>query len=366
MAWQEYRTSPSSNGSFCVFRTSSGRRTRSPASGEGRTGSSGSTRLSHCSFQYREQAFSQPPCADPSQRDSVRCTASVIRRMPVRLMLSHDLCATLWTVSLRPQKASISGMKGSSSSSPFSSSVARISSALRTSTSSPTFRPSTVGVTMSAVVIDRSSVVRTALTAANRRGHPHARTATPRHPHAGGPPPLNRGSPGAGRLVPQGRIRHSWQGSRQGTAEGMEFWVTIAGLVRRRRVIVPALLVAVALGAAMYVTTPVTYVSSTTMILTTTEYGGTESQDPAMPSDLVNPMLYFNDSLKTTSAILIEAMNTKEVATQLGALGPTTLCVDDGRTNPNLLGLNGPFLYIVGESTSPDRSRAGRAKRPRH
>ena len=133
----------------------------------------------------------------------------------------------------------------------------------------------------------------------------------------------------------------------------MEFWVTIAGLVRRKRVIIPALLVATALGAAAYVSTPVTYVSSTTMILTSTEYGGTQSQDPAMPTDLVNPMLYFNDSLKTTSAILIEAMNSRRVATELGATGRTMVHVDDGRTNPNLLGLNGPFLYIVGESTSP-------------
>jgi hypothetical protein len=133
----------------------------------------------------------------------------------------------------------------------------------------------------------------------------------------------------------------------------MEFWVTIAGLVRRKRVVIPALLVATALGAAAYVSTPVTYVSSTTMILTSTEYGGTQSQDPAMPTDLVNPMLYFNDSLKTTSAILIEAMNSRRVATELGATGSTMVHVDDGRTNPNLLGLNGPFLYIVGESTSP-------------
>ena len=137
----------------------------------------------------------------------------------------------------------------------------------------------------------------------------------------------------------------------------MEFWVTIAGLVRRWRVIVPALLVAVALGAGLYVTTPVTYASSATMILTSTEYGGTQSQDPATPSDLINPMLYFNDSLRTTSAILIEAMHTKDVATQLGASGPTTFRLDDGRTNPNLLGLNGPFLYIVGESTSPDDAK---------
>ena len=138
----------------------------------------------------------------------------------------------------------------------------------------------------------------------------------------------------------------------------MEFWVTIAGLMRRRRVIIPALLVAAALGAAMYVTTPVTYVSSTTMILTTTEYGGTQSQDPATPSDLINPMLYFNDSLKTTSAILIEAMNTKDVATQLGADGPhrRSTSTTAGRTRTSSA-LNGPFLYIVGQSTSPDDAK---------
>ena len=144
----------------------------------------------------------------------------------------------------------------------------------------------------------------------------------------------------------------------------MEFWITIVGLMRRKRVIVPALLVAAALGAAAYLSTPVTYVSSTTMVLTTTEYGGTESQDPTKPTELTNPMLNFNDSLKTTSAILIEAMNTRRVASGSGAGGRTTLVVDDGRTNPNLLGLNGPFLYIVGRSTSPDRGRAGRARGP--
>ena len=81
----------------------------------------------------------------------------------------------------------------------------------------------------------------------------------------------------------------------------MEFWVTIAGLVRRRRVLIPALLVALALGEAMYLATPVTYVSTNTMILTTTEFGGTESQDPVFPGELTNPLLNFNDSLKTPS-----------------------------------------------------------------
>jgi hypothetical protein len=134
----------------------------------------------------------------------------------------------------------------------------------------------------------------------------------------------------------------------------MEFWITIVGLVRRKGVIIPAALVALALGAVAYLGTPNTYVSSTTMVLTTTQYGGSESQDPTKPTDLTNPMLNFNESLRTTSAILIEAMNTKGVKEQLGAAGPTTLVVNDGRTNPDLIGLNGPFLYIVGQSTSSD------------
>ena len=132
----------------------------------------------------------------------------------------------------------------------------------------------------------------------------------------------------------------------------MEFWVTIVGLLRRKRVIIPALVVALTLGAVAFYGTPNTYESHTTMVLTTTPYGGTESQDPTKPGELTNPMLNFNDSLKTTSAILIEAMNTKGVAEQLGATGATTLIINDGRTNPDLIGLNGPFLYVVGQSTS--------------
>jgi hypothetical protein len=137
----------------------------------------------------------------------------------------------------------------------------------------------------------------------------------------------------------------------------MEFWITIVGLVRRKQVIIPALLVALALGALAFLGTPNTYVSTTTMVLTTSQYGGSESQDPTKPTDLTNPILNFNESLKTTSAILIEAMNTNGVKEQLGAVGPTTLVVDDGRSNPDLLGLNGPFLYVVGQSTSSSEAK---------
>ena len=137
----------------------------------------------------------------------------------------------------------------------------------------------------------------------------------------------------------------------------MEFWITIIGLLRRKGVIIPALLVAAAMGAMAYLSTPISYMSSTTMVLTTTQYGGTESRDPTKPTDLTNPMLNFNDSLTTTSAILIEAMNTRAVDEKVGATGATQLIIDDGRTNPDLLGLNGPFLYIVGRSTSPEEAK---------
>jgi hypothetical protein len=132
----------------------------------------------------------------------------------------------------------------------------------------------------------------------------------------------------------------------------IEFWSTIAGLLRRKRVVVAAVLVGLTLGYVAYSGTPPTYASSSTMILTTTEYGGSESQDPTEPMDLTNPMLNFNDSLRTTAGILIQVMSTKSVANQLGVGGPTQLIVNDGRTNPDLLGLNGPFLYIEAMSTS--------------
>ncbi len=138
----------------------------------------------------------------------------------------------------------------------------------------------------------------------------------------------------------------------------VEFWSVIRSLLRRRWVIVPALVVAVAAGAAAYLGTPQSYTSSATMVLTTTEYGGTESQNPADPTDLTNPMLNFSDSLRTTSAILISAMGTDEVREQLGVTGSDSqLTVNDGRTNPDLLGVNGPFLYISATSGSAGEAR---------
>lgn len=131
----------------------------------------------------------------------------------------------------------------------------------------------------------------------------------------------------------------------------MEFWKTILGLLRRKSVAVPVVGIAIAAAAVVFLIVPARYISSSTMVLTIPTAGGTLSQDASRPNGLTNPLLNFDDGLKTTSVILIEAMNTPEVASDLGvATGPSKLTVDDGTTNPQLLDSNGPFLYVVGES----------------
>jgi hypothetical protein len=134
----------------------------------------------------------------------------------------------------------------------------------------------------------------------------------------------------------------------------MDFWKAILGLARRRLIVIPLLVTATVAALAGYFLTPLHYVSSTTMVLITPALGGTLSKDPTAPIGLTNPMLSFSNNLKTASSILIQVMNTPEVAAELGAGDgdPTELTVDDGRTNPHLLDGNGPFVYIAGESTS--------------
>lgn len=132
----------------------------------------------------------------------------------------------------------------------------------------------------------------------------------------------------------------------------MDFWKAILGLVRRKYVGPPLLGIGILLAAVAFLLTPAHYTSSTTMVLTIPTTGGTISQDPNKPTGLTNPLLNFGDGLKTTSAILIQAMNTPEVAAELGVGGATKLTVNDGSAIPALLGVSGPFVYLEGEGAS--------------
>src|SRR5256885_5993449 len=137
----------------------------------------------------------------------------------------------------------------------------------------------------------------------------------------------------------------------------MDFWKAILGLARRKYVGLPILAVAILIAALAYLLTPARYMSSTTMVLSIPTSGGTLSQDPTKPTGLTNPLLNFGDGLKTTSAILIQAMNTPEVATEVGVGGSTKITINDGSGNAALMGVTGPVVVIPGESSSADEAR---------
>ncbi|MFF0309420.1 hypothetical protein ACFYSC_18505 [Streptosporangium sp. NPDC004379] len=136
----------------------------------------------------------------------------------------------------------------------------------------------------------------------------------------------------------------------------MDFWKAVFALVRRRFIGPPLLVLSLVAAALAFNLVPTTYVSTTSMVLTTPATGGTLPADPTRPIGLTNPLLQFSDGLRVTAGILILSMNTPEVAAELGLVqgGTTEITINDGRTNPDLLGIstNGPFVYVEVRSRS--------------
>lgn len=140
----------------------------------------------------------------------------------------------------------------------------------------------------------------------------------------------------------------------------MDFWKTIGRLLRRLYVGPPVIMISIAAAALGSYLVPLQYESSALIVLTTPTSGGTVSRDPDKPNGVTNPLLQFNDGLLTTAAILIQSLNTPDAQHSLGAPqdGPSKLTIDDGRSNPDLLGTNGPFIYLHAESLSATEARA--------
>ncbi|MGH3699007.1 MAG: hypothetical protein ACRDQY_05975 [Pseudonocardiaceae bacterium] len=138
----------------------------------------------------------------------------------------------------------------------------------------------------------------------------------------------------------------------------MEFWRTILVLLRRKWVVLPVLLFSLGVATATYMAMPTQYMSTATTVLTTSTNGGTLVQDPTRPAQQINP-LFSLDGMKTAASILIQVVNTRDVADQLGAVkgGATTYTVSDGSVIPQLLAGNGPFIVIEGYSTSSSGAR---------
>lgn len=137
----------------------------------------------------------------------------------------------------------------------------------------------------------------------------------------------------------------------------MDFWKIVLGLLRRRWVGPPIVVGSVLVGVLTFFVLPTHYQSTAFMVLTTPAAGGIK--EPDRPVGLSNPLLLFNDGLRTTASILIQSQNTRDALEQLGQQkdGPTTVIINDGSTNPDVLGTNGPFIYVEGDSTSFEDAR---------
>lgn len=141
----------------------------------------------------------------------------------------------------------------------------------------------------------------------------------------------------------------------------MDFWKAVFGLVRRRAIGPPVGALALVVAALVFLLMPTYYMSTASMVLTTPATGGTLSADPTKPIGLTNPLLQFSDGLRVTAGILILSMNTTDVMAELGVEKSdiTKVTINDGRTNPDLLGIstNGPFVYVEVEGRSAEAVR---------
>ncbi|RFU43044.1 hypothetical protein DZF91_03420 [Actinomadura logoneensis] len=133
----------------------------------------------------------------------------------------------------------------------------------------------------------------------------------------------------------------------------MGFWKTILGIARNRLIGPPVVVLGLGVAALAFVLTPVTYVSSSLLVLTTPSAGGLE--DPNRPGWTTNPLLQFNDGLKTSAAILIQAAGTEESLKRMGAGkgSPTKVVINDGTSDGKVMTASqtGPFIFVQATST---------------
>lgn len=139
----------------------------------------------------------------------------------------------------------------------------------------------------------------------------------------------------------------------------MDFWQTLLVLFRRWYVAVPAFLIAVGAAVGIYLTIPVTYTSTAVLVLDQPLAGGSL---PALPTDkgtVTNPLLNFDQGLNNAAAIVIQALNTPEVALALGAspTGDPSYKVTNGSTNQQEQIVAGPFVFVEGDSRTPQAAQ---------
>jgi hypothetical protein len=132
----------------------------------------------------------------------------------------------------------------------------------------------------------------------------------------------------------------------------MDFWGAMRVLRRRWYIALPSAVLAIGLSAAVFLSIDTRYQSNGVMLLTTPAAGSSYSQKTS-PEDAVriNPLLAFDGSLSTTSQIIAQVLADPKTREQLGVKegSPDSFTATGG-------GQNGPFLFVLGESDTPQRA----------
>jgi hypothetical protein len=134
----------------------------------------------------------------------------------------------------------------------------------------------------------------------------------------------------------------------------VNFWKALLRLLRRKRVGIPAALLAVGVAAAAFALIPVRHTASTIMMVSPPVNGGVVNRNAGNPGGGGNPLLIQTEGLSTAIATLVLALSVEETRAELGAPkdGSTELVVNDGASSPQLIGMDGPFVYVEATSTS--------------
>ena len=140
----------------------------------------------------------------------------------------------------------------------------------------------------------------------------------------------------------------------------MKFWKALLGLLRRRAVASPVFLLAAVAAVVAFLVVPARYTTSAIVMLAPPVNGGITNTNPFDPAGGTNPLLLQTEGLRTAVATLVLTFSVEEVRASVGApkFGSTDLVVNDGSTEPQLIGMTGPFLYIEADSNSAAKADA--------
>jgi hypothetical protein len=125
----------------------------------------------------------------------------------------------------------------------------------------------------------------------------------------------------------------------------VDFWQTMRVLLRRWYVVVAVFALVVGVAGVMAYSAPRPYESTGTVVLTEPTNGG-----PTRGT--INPLFSFDDSLTTTSQLLIQSLNSPAANLPLHDVGNgITFLASDGA-------LHGPFIVVTADSPSADGAQA--------